>query len=164
MTELAATIRPARPSDAATIARVHVETWRAAYPALIPKRYLVGMTEQRQRANWHHWVAAPGRSGAVMVAKAPAGPGPEIVGFGSCGAMRASAGSAALPYRGEIFNVSDSVAIPGDFAPRLFHLRLRGFVRQRNQNVARRPLLFGLEQAAPDAVFIEPAQLILAGV
>lgn len=99
MTELAATIRPARPRDAAAIARVHVETWRAAYPGLVPDAYLVGMSEERQRANWRHWLAQ--RSGSVLVAEAPARAGLEIVGFGSCGELR----SADLPYKGEIYTL-----------------------------------------------------------
>lgn len=101
MTELAATIRHARPRDAAAIARVHVETWQTAYPGLVPDRYLVGMTETRQAANWRHWVLSAGTAGSVLVAEAPVGPEPAIVGFGSCGALRAS----GLPYGGEIFTL-----------------------------------------------------------
>ena len=100
MPELAATIRHARPTDAAAIARVHVATWQDAYPGMLPEHYLAGMTEGRQVATWRHWITAPGRAGAVKVAEAPTGPKPEIVGFGSCGSMRAG-----LPYAGEVFTL-----------------------------------------------------------
>src|SRR3990172_8318677 len=42
-----ATIRPARTSDARGIARVEVETWRDAYPTLVPRAYLVGRLDER---------------------------------------------------------------------------------------------------------------------
>ena len=36
-------IRPARPSDAKTIARIHVDGWRTAYAGFIPASFLDGM-------------------------------------------------------------------------------------------------------------------------
>jgi len=101
MTELTATIRPARPRDAAAIAKVHVETWRTAYAGLLPDDYLVALSEERQFAHWRHSVSARGWDGSVLVAEAPAPGGPEIVGFGSCGAQRAS----GLPCRGEVYTL-----------------------------------------------------------
>ena len=43
-------IRPARLDDAAGIARLDVETWRAAYAGILATPYLVGLSaERRQR-------------------------------------------------------------------------------------------------------------------
>ena len=47
-----AVLRPARPGDAAAIARVHVDTWRSTYAGLLPDRYLVTMSMTRRAAHW----------------------------------------------------------------------------------------------------------------
>ena len=33
-------VRPARPEDARRIAEIHVETWRATYPGVVPQEVL----------------------------------------------------------------------------------------------------------------------------
>ena len=83
MTAEPVVLRRAKPADAAAIARVHVETWRAAYAGLVPDAYLVGMTEACQTASWRRTLNQGG--GANLVAEAPDGP---LVGFGSCGRSR----------------------------------------------------------------------------
>lgn len=98
-------IRPARPDDALAIARIHVETWRAAYAGVLPDDYLVRMTERGQAAAWRHALARRGRGETVLVAELPdgvpgAGPG-GLVGFGSCGRQR----NRGLPYGGEVFTL-----------------------------------------------------------
>ena len=40
-------VRPARPADAEAIARVYVETWRAAYVGLLPDRVLLDLSLER---------------------------------------------------------------------------------------------------------------------
>ncbi len=47
-------IRRADADDAAAIARVYVETWRSAYPGMLPDRVLIGMSVARQQAAWRH--------------------------------------------------------------------------------------------------------------
>jgi ribosomal protein S18 acetylase RimI-like enzyme len=96
-------LRPARASDAAAIAKVHVETWRAAYAGVVPDAYLVSMTESKQALQWNHTirratVPSPGPE-AVLAAAATDVPGGRIVGFGSCGPARGQPGS------GEIFTL-----------------------------------------------------------
>lgn len=81
-----ATVRPARLSDAADIARVHVETWRAAYPGIVPKDYLVSMTETRQTVLWEASISRARGADVVLVAQESDGGG--IVGFGNCGRAR----------------------------------------------------------------------------
>ena len=101
MTGLAAQVRPAVQSDAAAIARVHVETWRAAYAGVVPDSYLIAMTEKEQRRYWRRQIAARGWAGSVLVAEAPEAGERHLVGFGSCGGLRSS----GLPYKAEIYTL-----------------------------------------------------------
>ena len=75
-------VRAATPRDAEAIARVYVETWRAAYPGMLADHVLVGMSEDRQRAYWHSVLV--GRRDVVHVAEAA----DAVVGFAAAGAAR----------------------------------------------------------------------------
>jgi ribosomal protein S18 acetylase RimI-like enzyme len=92
-------LRPARPGDAAAIAKVHVETWRAAYAGLVPDEYLVSMTESKQALMWNNTIRRAAAPEAVLAAESTDLPGGRIVGFGSCGGARGQSGS------GEIFTL-----------------------------------------------------------
>jgi ribosomal protein S18 acetylase RimI-like enzyme len=78
-----ALVRPARPEDARGIARVHGDTWRAAYQGIVPDAFLAafagkpGAADRRRR-----WIAKPGNS--TLVAEE----GGEIVGFAVAGPPR----------------------------------------------------------------------------
>ena len=43
-------VRPARPEDARRIAEIHVETWRATYPGVMPQEVLDGLSVDEPRA------------------------------------------------------------------------------------------------------------------
>jgi GNAT superfamily N-acetyltransferase len=45
-------VRPARLSDAGAIAQVHVDSWRAAYPGLIPHRFLERLSVEGRERQW----------------------------------------------------------------------------------------------------------------
>jgi GNAT superfamily N-acetyltransferase len=75
-------IRAAGADDAPAIARVYVETWRAAYPGVLADHVLVGMSEDRQRAYWHSVLV--GRRDVVHVAEAAG----AVVGFAAAGPAR----------------------------------------------------------------------------
>ncbi len=92
-------LRPARPGDAAAIAKVHVETWRAAYAGIAPDAYLVSMTESKQALQWNHSIRRAAAPEGVLAAESTDLPGGRIVGFGSCGPARGQPGS------GEIFTL-----------------------------------------------------------
>jgi len=77
-------IRKARQSDAAGIAKVHVETWRLAYAGLVPDRHLVDLSVEAQRERWRRLVARPAGGQTVVADGGEAG----ILGFGSCGPSR----------------------------------------------------------------------------
>jgi len=89
-------VRPARGEDAAAIARVEVETWRATYPGILPDRVLVGMSLERQRGSWAGLIRY--RPGDVLVAEREDW---GLVGFGNCGAQR----DTNLPFDGEVFTL-----------------------------------------------------------
>ncbi|QPH52856.1 GNAT family N-acetyltransferase [Pontivivens ytuae] len=70
-------IRPASPEDAATIARIHVESWHETYTGLIPNAFLDQLDVARSTAFWTKQIAAPGASRILIageVAFANAGP------------------------------------------------------------------------------------------
>ena len=111
------TVREARAEDAAGIAHVHVETWRAAYAGLVPDAYLVGMSEQGQALVWQRLLSSRGRE-SVLVAEAATANGPRLVGFGSFGRARRG----TLPYKGEIY----TLYVAGDWQGRGIGRRLLG--------------------------------------
>src|SRR5437588_8337599 len=88
-------IRTARPGDARRIARLDVETWRAAYAGILATPFLVGLSAQRRELGWEAVIEREPRD--VRVAVDADG---NILGFGSCGRCRA--GSA---YAGEVFTL-----------------------------------------------------------
>lgn len=76
------TIRPAQPPDAPAIAHVHVESWRATYPGIVPAAYLDSLDEQIFAQRWQAWLqenAVP-----ILVAEDPSG----IFGFVGGGPIR----------------------------------------------------------------------------
>jgi len=76
-------VRPAAQADASEIARVDVETWRNAYPGILPDKVLLALTPARLAAEWEAQLAH--RPEDVRVAEWT---GAGIIGFGSCGAAR----------------------------------------------------------------------------
>ncbi|HZU19377.1 MAG TPA: GNAT family N-acetyltransferase [Candidatus Dormibacteraeota bacterium] len=88
--------RRARVEDAYAIARVHVESWRATYPGLVPDRFLAAMRVDEYTERWHRMLA--GRSGGhVTFVVEEAG---RVVGFASGGRERED-----RPRRGELYAI-----------------------------------------------------------
>ncbi|RBY80696.1 N-acetyltransferase [Geodermatophilus sp. TF02-6] len=52
-------VRPARPQDAAAIARVQLVTWRTAYRTVLPREVLDGWDEHAATDTWRAAAAAP---------------------------------------------------------------------------------------------------------
>ncbi len=88
-------IRVARPGDAHRIARLDVETWRAAYAGILATPFLVGLSARRREVGWSAVIEREPRD--VRVAVDSEG---SIRGFGSCGRSRAGAA-----YAGEVFTL-----------------------------------------------------------
>ena len=93
-------VRPGRADDAAGIARVHVETWRAAYAGMLPDTYLVGLSATRRAAHWAS-VLSGGGAEKVLVAEAD----DRIVGFVSCGPARRCAALKTRKTDGEVYTL-----------------------------------------------------------
>jgi len=88
-------IRPALVADAAGIARVHVDTWRAAYQGLINAETLNGLSVEQRAERWQAQLEAPAPKSFLLVAE-QAG---SVIGFASGGCERTD----DPLYRGEIY-------------------------------------------------------------
>ena len=52
-------VRPARLEDARRLAEIHVETWRATYPGVVPQEVLDGLSVDDRERNWQEWIPSP---------------------------------------------------------------------------------------------------------
>ncbi|MEO6884665.1 MAG: GNAT family N-acetyltransferase [Jatrophihabitantaceae bacterium] len=52
-------VRPARSDDAAEIARIQVQTWRTAYPTILPAAVLDALSVQAAQSVWADAITAP---------------------------------------------------------------------------------------------------------
>jgi hypothetical protein len=52
-------VRPAVRDDAAEIARIQVDTWRIAYPNLLPEAVLAGLSAERNEPVWRAAITQP---------------------------------------------------------------------------------------------------------
>ena len=91
-------IRPARLSDASTIADIQVETWRDTYAGLIPDRTLLGLSRTSHIENWRGILRDTRGHNITRVAE---GPDACIVGFANAGRAR----STNLPGDGEVYTL-----------------------------------------------------------
>ncbi len=90
-------IRQAVPDDIPGIARVHVDTWRTAYPGIVPAKHLAELSYERSEARWRDHMAAMGGRRFAYVAE-EAG---RIIGLTSGGPERDG-----LPgYDGELYGL-----------------------------------------------------------
>ena len=78
------TIRPANVRDAAAIARVRIDSWRATYRGIIPDAYLAGMNEEESTAGWERILAAGPNTASVFVAENDG----EVIGFAAGNMLR----------------------------------------------------------------------------
>lgn len=78
------TIRRAHLRDAPGIARVHVESWQAAYKGIIAAEFLDKLSIEQKTRERELWLMRPPSSNVVLVAEVDG----EIVGFASCGRER----------------------------------------------------------------------------
>jgi ribosomal protein S18 acetylase RimI-like enzyme len=89
-------VREALIADAADIARIDIEIWRAAYAGILPEKLLVDMAPSQRTRLWSSLLART--PGDVIVATDRRG---EVVGFGSCGDRR----DGPADFAGEIFTL-----------------------------------------------------------
>jgi GNAT superfamily N-acetyltransferase len=87
-------VRPARPDDAAEIARIQLVTWRTAYRALLPTALLDEWDTDSATASWRSAVASPPTPGhGVLVALERN----TVVGFAAFAPAEVPAGGTADP-------------------------------------------------------------------
>ena len=91
-------IREAAPRDAASIARVHVESWRNSYAGIIPDKVLLRLTVAEHEARWWRHALYRSRNHFVYVVDHP---DDGVVGFGSGGGIR----DRGLPFKGEVYTL-----------------------------------------------------------
>ena len=87
-------VRPARVADAAAIAAVHDEAWRAAYQGIIPGSEL-GKLINRRGPRWWDSAIRKGSRISVLVF------GDQVAGYANYGRNRAR----SLQYQGEIYEL-----------------------------------------------------------
>ncbi|MDO9356663.1 MAG: GNAT family N-acetyltransferase [Solirubrobacteraceae bacterium] len=75
-------IEPALPADARAVARIHVESWRAAYVDIVPGSYLAALSVDERETMWREAIAAGAPE--LMVARAAG----RVIGWVSFGASR----------------------------------------------------------------------------
>lgn len=91
-----AAVRRAEPGDAAALARIRVETWRATYRGIVPDAVLDGLDVGESRARWERTLKGEGASGLhVYVMEDQGGP----VGYVGVGPERGSLAG----HPGEVF-------------------------------------------------------------
>ena len=92
-------IRLAQLDDADGMARVHVDSWRAAYKGIIPAEHLASLSYEQRTARWRDNLAAPAKAGAfVYVAVNDAG---RIAGLAGGGPER----DGDPNYQGELYAI-----------------------------------------------------------
>lgn len=85
-------LREASIEDAAQIAAVHVETWQAAYGALLPADFLASLDMAQRVRSWHDRLLAGDAERSTVVAERDG----AIVGFAVTGAARDEGAGASV--------------------------------------------------------------------
>ena len=99
MTDLALSVRTARPEDAADLARIYIEAWHDTYAGIIQHAMLAAMSHKTHAARWSAAIKHAERNqGAVLVAE-DARHG--VIGLCSLGPAR----DKALGLEGEVYTL-----------------------------------------------------------
>ena len=80
------TIRRATDADVLAMAKVHIVSWREAYPGLLPDKMLARLSIADEAIRWQRMLDHPRGREAAFVADWHG----SVVGYGSCGRQRTS--------------------------------------------------------------------------
>ncbi|MGA5305061.1 GNAT family N-acetyltransferase [Nucisporomicrobium flavum] len=79
-------VRPARPEDAAEVARIQLTTWRTAYRRMFPAHVLANLDEAYLARGWAEAIeAAPSERHRVLIAVEQTATADTVVGFAAAG-------------------------------------------------------------------------------
>jgi GNAT superfamily N-acetyltransferase len=91
-------IREAEITDAAAIAKVHVDSLRMTYISIVPTAYLAGLSHEQREQEWRRTLSKPAEREFVYIAEDTTG---NVIGFAWGGAERGG-----YPvYKGELFAI-----------------------------------------------------------
>jgi L-amino acid N-acyltransferase YncA len=102
MSDLALSLRLARPADAASLARIYVEAWQDTYAAILPHSLLSGMSVNVHAARIERAI----KKGAVLVAEDARHGAIGLAGFGA-------ARDRGLGFDGEVYTLYVAPAFLG---------------------------------------------------
>jgi GNAT superfamily N-acetyltransferase len=79
-------VRPARPEDAAEIARIQLSTWRSSYRRMFPPHVLASLDEAYLTRGWSEAIeSAPSGRHRVLISVEQSATSTEVVGFAAAG-------------------------------------------------------------------------------
>ncbi len=136
-------IVPAGPSDAAELARVHVQAWRETYPGILPRGYLERMSAPLHARRWRARLMRADE--ITLAAEGPDG----LVGYAS-GQWARGQGEAAV--EGEITTLYVLKAVQGEGVGRQL---LTGVARTLADRGARSLVIWVLRENTQARVFYE---------
>ena len=95
MNDLALSLRQARPSDAADLARIYIESWQDTYAGILPHNLLSAMSVKNHTARWQRQLRS---QGAVIVVEDHKH---GLIGLASMGSAR----DGSLGFDGEVYTL-----------------------------------------------------------
>jgi ribosomal protein S18 acetylase RimI-like enzyme len=93
------TVRTARPEDAASLARIYIESWQDTYAGVISHALLGAMSVKAHTARWQATIRTMDRHGGTVLVAEDAGLG--VVGLCSLGRAR----DHGLGFEGEVYTL-----------------------------------------------------------
>ena len=91
-------LRAAHPTDAAAIAKVHINSWRTTYKGIVPDDFLATLSYEQRTPWWRNILLQPAPTSFVYVAEDPHG---QVIGFASGGPERGG----DPDYAGELYAI-----------------------------------------------------------
>src|SRR3954468_16106320 len=107
-------VRPARPEDAAEIARIQLSTWRTAYRRMFPAHVLASLDEAFLTRTWREAIEqTPSPRPRVLIAVEQGESATEVVGFAASGpADEQAQAPEEPPLPAEVAAVTDLLVEP----------------------------------------------------